>query len=184
MQSVEWKKVIKKVDLVNLMTYDLVNGFDTSTGHHTVLYFTKHQVESTDRAVTQLINLGVPKNKIVIGVAFYGRVWEDVADSAFGLYQTSKYKNNVSYKNLTTQLSLDSGFIYHWDEVANAPFSYSPEQKLFATYNDKKSIGLKTKYVVDKGLGGIMFWQLADDAFENGSLEAIDEVKKDYKGLP
>ncbi len=180
-ESVEWKKVMKMVDRVNLMTYDLVNGFDTSTGHHTALYSTQHQKESTDRAVAQLINYGVPKNKIDIGVAFYSRVWESVSDSDFGLYQTGKYRNNVAFKNLGTQLSVDSGFIYHWDEVANAPYLYNPAQKLFATYDDKKSIELKAKYVVDKGLNGIMFWELAYDTFENGLLQVIDDVKKNYK---
>ena len=180
-ESIEWKKVIKKIDWINLMTYDLVNGFDTTTGHHTALYSTTHQAESTDRAVTQLINSGVPKNKIVIGVAFYGRIWEDVPDSGFGLYQKGKFKMNVDYRNFGTQLSLDSGFISHWDDVANAPFLYNPEKKLFATYDDKRSIELKTKYAEDKGLGGIMFWELVYDTFENGLLEVIDKVKQDYK---
>ncbi len=180
-ESIEWKKVMKKVNRVNLMTYDLVNGFDTSTGHHTPLFSTERQLLSTDRAVNELLNMGVPKNKIVMGVAFYGRVWEEVADSDNGLYQVGKYQKNVAFKNLGIQLSPDSGFVYHWDEVAKAPYIYNSSKKLFATYDDKKSIELKAKYVVDKGLNGIMFWQLGDDAFENGLLEVIDQVKKGYK---
>ena len=174
-KSIEWKKVMKKVNRVNLMTYDLVNGYSTITGHHTPLYSTPYQTASTDQAVTALIKAGIPKNKIVIGAAFYARVWENVPDSAFGLYQPGKYKKNVNFRNFDTQLSVDSGFIYHWDEVAQAPYMYNPTQRLFATFDDKKSIRLKTQYVLDQGLNGIMFWQLAYDSFENGLLEAIDE---------
>ena len=92
------------------MTYDLVNGFDTTTGNHTPLYSNPRQAESTDNAVMQLISLGVPKNKIVIGAAFYGRMWENVADTGFGMYQTGKYKMNVDFKNLDSYLLSDSGF--------------------------------------------------------------------------
>lgn len=179
--SVEWKKVMKKINRVNLMTYDLVNGFDTVTGHHTPLYSTLHGLESTDKAVNDLIHAGVPKNKIVIGVAFYSRMWENVPDSGFGLFQSGRYKNNVAFKNFDTQLSVDSGFIQHWDSVAHAPYLYNPEKKLFVTFDDKKSIKLKTEYALEKGLNGIMFWELAYDTYQNGLLDVIDEVIKDNK---
>ena len=38
-KSIDWKEVMSVVNYVNLMSYDLVNGFSTSTGHHTPLYF-------------------------------------------------------------------------------------------------------------------------------------------------
>lgn len=50
-ESVEWDKVMPLIDRVNLMTYDLINGYSTQTGHHTALYSRKEQKESTDNAV-------------------------------------------------------------------------------------------------------------------------------------
>ncbi|MBS1565915.1 MAG: hypothetical protein JST39_16115, partial [Bacteroidetes bacterium] len=38
---------------------------------------------------------------------------------------------------------------------------------------------LKTRYAYDHKLNGIMFWQLADDAFSNGLLDIIDRVRKE-----
>jgi chitinase len=178
--SIEWKKVMKKIDFVNLMSYDLVNGYASVTGHHTALYSSPQQFESTDQAVNQLIKFKVPKNKIIIGAAFYGKVWENVADTANGLYQNGKYIGNIIFRNFDTQMSVDSGFAYHWDSTANAPYSYNAEKKLFVTYDDKKSIMLKTRYAIAKGLGGIMFWELGYDAFNNGLLDVIDEVTKNY----
>jgi chitinase len=35
----------------------------------------------------------------------------------------------------------------------------------------------KTKYAMDKNLGGIMFWQLTGDIYSGGLLDAIDETK-------
>jgi chitinase len=180
--SIEWKKVMKEVNFVNLMTYDLVNGFDTTTGNHTPLFSTPHQMESTDHAVTQLIGLGVPVKKIIIGAAFYGRIWENVANTNFGMYQNGRYKHNVIFRDLDSLMIRDSGFVNYWDSIAQAPYLYNASQKLFMTYDDKKSMQLKTRYLVDKGLGGIMFWELAYDRYTDGLLDVIDKVKKNYKG--
>jgi chitinase len=178
--SVEWKKVMKKINFVNLMSYDLINGYASETGNHTALYSTPQQFESTDHAVNRLINLKVPKNKIVIGAAFYGKVWENVTDTANGLYQNGKYIGNIMFRNFDTQMSADSGFVSHWDSVAKAPYSYNAEKKLFVTYDDKKSIALKTKYAIEHGLGGIMFWELAYDASNDGLLDVIDVTIKNF----
>lgn len=176
-ESIDWKKVMKKVDRVNLMSYDLVSGYATETGHHTALYSTPQQKESTDHGVSLMISHGVPSNKIAIGAAFYAKVWQDVPDTNFGLYQPGKYKMGVPFKNFERQLSPDSGFVYHWDSVAQAPFIYNPALHLFATFDDKRSIELKTKYAISKGLGGIMFWQLGEDKFIDGLLDEIDKVR-------
>jgi len=176
-EAVEWKPVMKRVDRVNLMTYDLVNGFSGSTGHHTPLYSTGKQIESIDNAVQRLEAKGVPSAKIAIGAAFYGRVWEAVLDSNGGLYQQGHFRKSVSFKNFGTELSADSGFVYHWDEKAQAPYLYNPTQHLFVTHDDKRSIALKTQYAIDRRLGGIMFWQLGEDLFTEGLLDAIDQAR-------
>ena len=177
-ESVDWKKVMKKVNYVNMMTYDLVSGFATVTGHHTALYSTSTQVESTNNAIQKLLALHVPASKIVIGAAFYGRMFEQVADTNTGLYQPGKFLRSVSFKNFSSQLSADSGYVYHWDDRAMAPYLFNPSQHVFVTYDDKRSIQLKTKYAMEKKLGGVMFWQLADDAFTEGLLDAIDQVSR------
>jgi chitinase len=70
--------------------------------------------------------------------------------------------------------------VYYWDEVAKAPYLYNPAKKLFFTYDDKRSLELKTKYVIDNKLGGIMFWHLGHDTYTDGLLQTIDTVKKNY----
>ncbi len=176
--AIDWKKVIKKVDMVNLMTYDLVGGYSTTTGHHTPLYSTPEQHQSTDRAIQFLDSMKVPRKKLVIGAAFYGRMWGNVEPINNGLYQAGQFKRGISYKNLTTTLSVDSGYVYYRDSLALAPYIYHPGRKEFVTYDDAESIREKTLYAKKNGLMGIMFWQLAEDTYENGLLEAIDRVLK------
>lgn len=175
--GIEWKKVLKKADRVNLMSYDLAGQGTPNSAHHTLLYSTPQQPISTDYAVQYLLNLGIPSNKIVIGAAFYGKIWENVPDTSNGLYQPAKFKSTSQYKRLVNEFTAANGFNYYWDDTAKAPYLYNPAQKLFVTYDDKRSVQLKTQYVIDKKLGGIMFWQLTEDTFEDGLLDAIDAAR-------
>lgn len=178
--AIQWKRVMKKVDYVNLMTYDHSGPGSSLTGHHTSLYSTPEQPRSVDFTVRYLINHGMPREKIIIGGAFYGKIFENVEDINNGLSQPGKFKRTLNFKDVATQLSVDSGWVYHWDEAASAPYLYNPSKKQFFTYDDKRSIELKTKYVIDNKLGGIMFWHLGEDVFTDGLLDVIDKVKTTY----
>ena len=175
-QSIDWKKVAPRVNYVNIMSYDLVSGYDTVTGHQTPLYSTPQQVESTDHAVRFLDSVGVPAAKLAIGLAFYARIFENVDSVNNGLYRPCRFRNGVPYKNQSLVLSPDSGFVYHWDPVAQAPYMYNAAQRLFVTFDDSVSVRLKTKYALDHHLGGVMFWQLPEDRFKDGLLDVIDNT--------
>jgi chitinase len=167
-----------------------------NTAHHTALYSTPDQLHSVPGSYSQystpgqersvdfcvkfLLKKGIPAKKLIVGAAFYGRVYENVENVNDGLYQPGKYKGSVAFRNFATQYPADSGFVYHWDEIAKAPYVYNPVKKIFVTYDDKQSVELKTKYVIDNKLGGIMFWQLSNDTFSDGLLDVIDKVKKSY----
>jgi chitinase len=176
--AVEWKEVIKYADYINIMSYDLVGGYSPVTGHHTPLYSTPQQRESADNAITWLEKHGIPPQKLVIGGAFYARVWENVPDVNNGLYQPGKFKQSVGFKNFYRQLTPEKGFTYFWDDVAKAPYMYNSKEKLFATFDDRRSITLKTEYAKKKKLYGIMFWQLGDDVRTHGLLHAIDSTRR------
>ncbi|MEX1240580.1 MAG: glycosyl hydrolase family 18 protein [Cyclobacteriaceae bacterium] len=206
----EWKKVMKYMDYVNLMTYDIGSyqnrpklpqyrhlslGSDSkNTGHHTALYSTPDQLHSipgryaqfstqgqersVDFCVKYLLDLGIPREKLIVGAAFYGRMYEDVKDMNNGLYMPGEFTGTVAFRNYATELSADDGYVHHWDDIAKAPYAYNPSKKIFVTYEDKRSVELKTRYVIDNKLGGIMFWQLRNDTNESGMLDIIDRVKK------
>jgi chitinase len=172
-RSIDWNAVVPQVDFINLMTYDLVSGYSTVTGHHTPLSGKRPGQETTERCVNWLLDKNVPPEKLIIGAAFYARVWENVPDTNQGLYQPGKFKQGVSYKNFATYFSDSSGFNYHWDKKAKAPFRYDPQKKLFATFDDKRSVSKKSKFIRRKKLGGMMFWQLSEDLPVNGLVDEI-----------
>lgn len=157
------------------MSYDLVHGNSTVSGHHTPLYSTLRQKQSTDNAVSRLLEKGVPSEKIVIGAAFYARMFrvEDSIDN--GLYRSCFFYRGVSYAQLYDSIAAAKGFTQYWDETAKAPYAFNPQRKILVTYDDSISVKLKTQYAMDRNLGGIMFWQLADDKFRDGLLEVISK---------
>jgi chitinase len=173
-ESIDWKEVIRYTDFINIMTYDLVHGYSKVSGHHTPLYSTPQQVESTDTAVQMLLTAGVPPEQIVIGAAFYGRFFKIDTGSVTDLYAPCHFSHGFSYRHNADSLS--NGFSMHWDSIAQAPYAINPERQMLATYDDPRSIALKTRYAKDNNLGGIMFWQLADDAYQDGLLQIIDST--------
>ncbi|MER2494097.1 glycosyl hydrolase family 18 protein [Catenovulum sediminis] len=60
-----------------------------------------------------------------------------------------------------------------YDEVAVAPWLWNDEKKVFISIEDEESMATKVDYVIDNGLGGIMFWELAGDF-------AYDQAKDEY----
>lgn len=173
--SIDWDAVMPDIDFVNLMTYDLVSGFSKVTGHHTLLYDYKPEQQSVQKCVNNLLAKGVKPEKLIVGAAFYGRVWEQVAEDNNGLYNAGSFKQGVSYKNFQHYFSDTSGYKYYWDKKAKAPYQYNKSKQLFATFDNERSLKEKTKFIKRKKLGGIMFWELRDDKYAEGLVDAIHE---------
>lgn len=172
-ESVDWAEVTPLVDRINLMSYDLTNGYSPTTGHHTPLFSDSKKTESADRAIRWLDSAGVPRNKIVIGSAFYARVWENVDSLNNGLYRPGKYKWMLSQRIIDSVLCDSNGFKTYWDKACMAPYKYSQKLRMFASYDDRQSVALKTAYAKFHGLNGIMFWELWCDRYRNGLLSVI-----------
>lgn len=195
-RHVELPEVMKYADYMNIMTYDNVGGGTPYTAHHTNLGWVKpedilgtpaHSImeergyDLVPRSAEHIINFcldkGVDPAQIVIGGAFYGKSWKGVPAENNGLYQPNEGGGRgATYSVIVEEYENKNGFVKHWDPIAKAPYLYNPEEKVFITYEDRQSIQLKTKYAIEHGLAGIMFWQLRGDAEKDGLLDAINEV--------
>ena len=125
-----------------------------------------------------LTDIGVPKEKMIVGAAFYGRIFDLDNIKNNGLYQPGKFSKGLAFSKFNLNSLEKAGFIYYWDEVARAPYMFSAAKKQLLTYDNERSVGLKTAYALNRGLGGIMFWQLGEDKTSGGLLDAIDNAKQ------
>lgn len=156
------------LDFINIMTYDFHGSGEKKTGHNANLFVSKYddnkRVISCKMAVDQHITAGIPAEKIVLGVPFYGKFWKGANNKNNGLYQPITGKaGGYSYTHIKEKLLTDPEFEMHWDTTAAIPFLWRESDGQFVTYENPESIKHKVKYVKENDLGGIMFWQLNSD---------------------
>jgi len=164
----EMHKAQQYLDFINIMTYDFHTGGSPIAGHHSNLYPSKSihfTGPSADRAVQQHIDAGIPSNKLVLGVPFYGRSWTDVRSSDNGLYQwtNSTERGTAGFDDLRDEYINKNGFTRYWDEEAKAPYLWNPDTRTIFVYDDEESLAHKTNYIKARGLGGAMFWEYSSN---------------------
>ncbi len=177
--SLDLPDIAPYVDRINLMTYDLIGSKTHFSGHHTPLYSTSWQTASADHAVHYLDSLKIPHKKICIGSAFYGREYLIINNQTDGLNQHAVFQKFITMKDIRNEFTDAQGYITHWDSVAMAPYKYNDQNKIFITYDDERSVAAKVKYVKDKKLNGIFFWEMRLDTPKEGLMDVIfREMKK------
>ncbi len=168
LENTEMHKAHQYLDFINLMTYDYHTGGSPVAGHHTNLYPSAsiHYTRgSADQSVQWFIDAGIPSDKLVLGVAFYGRYWSGVRNTDNGLYQFAPNgdRGSLSYDNLRDNYINKNGFTRYWDSEAKAPWLWNSDTQTFVTYDDEKSLHHKTHYIRARGLGGAMFWEYSQN---------------------
>ncbi len=168
----EMDKVHPLLDFVNVMTYDMYTSGSQTTGHHAGLFRSAFGDDSRrygDAAVDLHLAAGIPADKIVLGVPFYGRGWTGVDDVDRGLFQKyERFTRSYSYALLKEDYIDQRGFTRYWDASARAPYLWNADSTTLISYEDPMSLRYKADYVKDHDLGGIMFWEYSLDA--NGTL--------------
>ncbi len=182
----------KYLDALNLMTYDMHGAFESNTGHQAPLYANMNcgiysddvrAKYNIDWAVKKFIAEGVPASKIVVGLPFYSRGWNNVsggldfdgdgvADGMFGTGgSTLAGKWGVGGQSPyfeVKKLENQSGWKKYRDEVSKACWLYNRGSRELYTYDDQLTIKTKCDYINDLGLGGAMYWELDGDDWKNG----------------
>ncbi len=144
---VDFKAIDPYVDLVNIMMYDVGNP----PYHHASLYRSEMSGRVTaEEAFQAHLDAGVPVNKLVMGVPFYGRSVQGFGDSSFGA---------LVKRNDATRM---------WDDVAKAPYLVK-DGEMVCTYEDAESLSWKCKFIKEKGMRGAMYWEYRCDD-ETGTL--------------
>ena len=181
------------LDFIHLMTYDMEAS--SKTFHHTALYGTNGRTTGNQCSVddsVELFNLkGVEYNKIVPGIAFYGKMTNPSSSTNGGLGSAakdpSKSYQTITYTNIynTYLKKVDNkNIFYYFDKECQAPYLYIKDSNLFITYDDETSIRAKCNYArafdkeeVDR-LGGVMIWELGEDRTGNLIKAVLSGMKR------
>ena len=137
--------VFADFDFINVMAYDAAGYWNPDApGQHSSFALAQ-------QSVTYWTKRGLPKNKAMLGVPFFGY--------GFG-------KAFVSHDYPFSTIVKDYPGAEQTDQAGSTIW-----------YNGIPTIKAKTKYAMETGLGGIMIWSLDSDApGKNSLLAAIDET--------
>jgi chitinase len=190
MQNMELDKIAKICDWLNLMAYDFHGSWEKVTNHHAPLYASKadpiaeNKLLCVDAAVQAYLKAGVPSEKIVLGVPFYGRGWGGVKANANGLHQPATgpapkgtwEQANWDTKDLLNNISKKAKLFR--DPDSKAPWLYDEKSGVFITFDDAESLKCKGNYILEKKLGGAMIWEASGDTSDHQLLKALREGMK------
>ncbi|KAI9336299.1 glycosyl hydrolases family 18-domain-containing protein [Obelidium mucronatum] len=173
------KAMVDYLDFFNIMTYDFQSSAWGSeiAGPHSNLYSVEpYAVSSADRAVKTFLSLGVPANKINIGVAFYTRA----NGNTKGLNQTTSGEGSeYLLSKCINDGSCDYGWmplpghVEYWDSASKAAYSLDAERGDMLTYDTIYSVAEKCQYVWDHGLAGLFAWEAANDVRDSKSKRSL-----------
>lgn len=166
------KALADVVDGLHVMTYDFDSGAWGAkvAAHHTNLKKTAYTPFGVDTSIEFFLSKGVPAKKLYIGGATYSRGYKSATGTMGGPVLGGNSTDKSWEEGIVDWKSLPvSGAVERWHEDLLAPSSYDSRTQNLNTYDNTRSIALKAKYCVDKGLGGILFWEAAGDRWKEPS---------------
>lgn len=165
--NVEIAKIAPLLSYFNLMAYDFTAGETGAAAarHQSNLYDSDLALNtSVNQQIEALISAGMPSEKILLGVPFYGR---------YGALDTKTFdqlRNNFINKN---------GYRVEWDNEAKAPYIVDASGNFIYSYDNLLSIYFKGLYVIENCLGGMFSWQSTMDEaniLQKGLSDAIRDI--------
>ena len=140
-EYIDFPSCLKYLDFVNVMAYDMGNP----PRHHSPLYDSPITGwMNTSKAIELHLKKGIPADKLVMGMPFYGR----------GPKQFDRYNGTQP---------LPSGITERWSHEGQVPYLADQGDTLIFGYDNTHSLAIKCQYIMDHGLRGGMYWEYADD---------------------
>ncbi|WP_224245779.1 glycosyl hydrolase family 18 protein [Hyalangium gracile] len=179
------------LDHVNLMTYDMHGGWETTANFHAALYNqvanpSRGQRDSTHEAVQGHLAAGLPASRLVVGVPFYGRGWQGTRPGprGDGLYQATAGAARGNWDDWSTgntgmfdyhyiRSTLEPTAVKYRHPEAQVPYLFNASTGLWVSYDDPVSLGVKGDYIRSQGLAGAMIWELSGDDAQGSLVTAL-----------
>jgi chitinase len=121
-------------------------------------------------AIAKLKSKGVPSNKLLLGIGFYGRGWTGVSQSAPGGSATGPapgtYEQGIEdYKVLKNSCPANG-------TVGGTAYAHCGSN--WWSYDTPSTIAGKMSWANSQGLGGAFFWEFSGDTGNGELVSAID----------
>lgn len=152
------------VDYAIIMTYDMHGTWDSYTDFNAPLNApadTSPQYKwSVDQSVKAWLAAGFPASKIVVGIPFYGYIYNNVTGGT-GLYKSFSGGSSITYDKIVSTYLTNSTYMKYWHSDALVPWLFNGST--FISYDDETSVASKANYIVTNQLAGASIWELSQN---------------------
>ncbi|XP_033739624.1 LOW QUALITY PROTEIN: chitinase-3-like protein 1 [Pecten maximus] len=173
-------QLVKYLDMINLMTYDLHGSFEDHTGHNSPLKAGPldkgdDATLNVEWAAHEYVRRGTPKSMLNVGMPLYGRSFT-LSGSNTGLYAPARgggtagtYTRESGFLAYYEICKMSPGAQKHMIQGEEVPYLVKGNQ--WVGYDDKESLRKKVDFVKQEQYGGVMVWDLALDDFSGSCGE-------------
>lgn len=158
---IDFDEMLPYVDYVNVSGYNLsVPQQGKDLNHQSSLYPSKNYGGwCIDKSIRRHMDLGVPPEKIVLGIPFFGRGKKPFP----GYVECNKFHKFSGEADLC------------WDKDALVPFYKDNSNKLILSFDNEQSLRYKCDYIISKGLAGAFIWNYDSDYTDHKLAKALRE---------
>lgn len=172
-------RLAESVDWFNVLAYDLRGVWDRFTDVHSILYKRasdrKYYQELTiAEGMKRLLRLGAPKQKLMLGIAYYGRSYVLRNPERHGIKapvkpnvqaQVGPYVRShevIGYYEICPHVK-SGAWHREFDDEAKCPYAYHDDQ--WIGYEDEESVAHKMDFIIREGYRGVMVFNNDLDDF-------------------
>ncbi len=162
---IDHKQMLPYVTFVNVSGYNLAVPKEGERGshHQSPLYPSKKFGDwSVSKSIEKHMEMGIPKEKILMGIPFYGR-GKDPFPTYLDCRIFDQYKGDLKPQ---------------WNEEAQAPYYADAQGELVLGYDDERSIAAKFDFIRANGMPGIFVWNYGGDFNDQRLGKTIQKLRK------
>lgn len=167
-----------QVDYIIVMAYDFHRSSSTIAGPVAPLFGGRELWDSDINQHLQAFIAQVPKEKILLGVPFYGYEWQTTTrDAQSHTFPDTGATASIERVNELLKKKSELEVQEHWNEDALSPYlSYKENGDIYVIYYENpRSISYKLDYVNQLDIAGIAIWALG---YEGPSRDLWDVVNQ------
>ncbi|UKZ78670.1 hypothetical protein TrVFT333_006416 [Trichoderma virens FT-333] len=190
LQYFDLQELVKHVNFINLMSYDL-HGIWDETNEIGKQILAHTNLTEVDQALDLFWLNDISPTMINLGIAFYGRSYK-LADASCtkpgcrfsgpgAKGDCSNTAGYLSYREIMEEVALAGDSAYQmWDrEAAVKMFVYDSDN--WISYDDSVTFQQKVDFANDRGLAGLMVWAVDQDDDGFNALKALTNREVDAK---
>ena len=202
-QQVDWEHTAKVLDYINLFGYDFYGAwYKAESIPQSPLYppaegHGDFGVNQADGFLLLTEVYGVPADKIILGIGFYGRSIVGMKggpalyaehDGAVDMENFPLHEGSPAYFEIIEKYP---EYDVMWDEYMKVPYMLGKKSNSFVGYDDLVSVQYKAAFICQQGAAGCLIWEISQDIVEKpiGSgkiggtplIDVINEVFENYE---